>query len=876
MNNLKRNKLIVMTTFLTTATSPLTTYAALANGQSAASADSTALKSGDDRATDAVRRDLLKGDKQGFRLEQPMSRAEFAVLVTRVFQLDVTSNAGSSFKDVPASSWASASIELLKSKGWMQGTGNAFLPDAPITREQAAHVLAQALGLEQASGQTATEPNDLQAASSWAKESLKKAVEAGLLSPENGSILPHQPISRKLAGDIAVFASNLLPQTIESFENGRVTLSGIPYETGEAVAALFADPNRTVMIGSKLKGVIRAGKLESIQELRLLVSGRAPGQDEAEFSRNLVLEGNGVVIAGSVRADADFLSVRNMTVKGDFEVAAGLQHDFYGDNVIVEGDTIINGGDENTVVFNNANLGAIEVNKPNVRLEANGNTTTGELTVTNDATIQADNGVKIPKLTVGTGAKNVEIDAPVGTLFVMNQAAKLNVKKPIDKLVLPEGTKVSDVLENFNQIKNLLKEVLVGTTPVHPQRPSAPTSSTPTPSVSKTPLAAALQAAVTAKNASVAGTHPGEYPQSAIDALGAAIAAATAVNTSSTATQADVDAAVTALNTAVTTFQAAVVQAPVVNKSALDTAITTAQNTANAAVVGTEPGQYPQAAKTALLAAITDAELVQADASANQAAVNAAVTALSTAMTTFQEAVVIVIVDKTALDTAITAAQSTAEAAVVGTAPGQYPQAAKTALLAAISDAELVQADVSANQAAVNAAVTALSTAVTAFQEAVVIVDKSALDTAIMTAQSTAGAAVVGTAPGQYPQDAKNALLEAIDSAVLVQSNASDQAAVDAAVTALNTAVTTFQRAVVQAPDVDKTALNTTITTGQERLTYAESWPTSFPQHTRDGLRAALVDAIAARDNPTATQADVDREKEELQAAITILNNSKA
>jgi len=79
-----------------------------------------------------------------------------------------------------------------------------------------------------------------------------------------------------------------------------------------------------------------------------------------------------------------------------------------------------------------------------------------------------------------------------------------------------------------------------------------------------------------------------------------------------------------------------------------------------------------------------------------------------------------IVVDKTALTEAIASAQSVADGAVVGTQPGQYPQAAKDTLIDAIAAGTAVKNNSSATQAQVNAAVDTLHAAVAAFKAAVV------------------------------------------------------------------------------------------------------------------------------------------------------------
>ena len=79
---------------------------------------------------------------------------------------------------------------------------------------------------------------------------------------------------------------------------------------------------------------------------------------------------------------------------------------------------------------------------------------------------------------------------------------------------------------------------------------------------------------------------------------------------------------------------------PGVDKSELIVAINNAQTLYDNAEAGTEPGQYPQAAKDALNAAINAAKAVRDDSSATQAEVDSAVTALNNAVDIFKTAVV--------------------------------------------------------------------------------------------------------------------------------------------------------------------------------------------------------------------------------------------
>ena len=79
---------------------------------------------------------------------------------------------------------------------------------------------------------------------------------------------------------------------------------------------------------------------------------------------------------------------------------------------------------------------------------------------------------------------------------------------------------------------------------------------------------------------------------------------------------------------------------PEIDKTALTTAIDAAQDILDAAEVGSEPGQYPQAAYDAFDDAIAAAEAVRDDADATQDETDDAVTALNAAVAVFEAAAV--------------------------------------------------------------------------------------------------------------------------------------------------------------------------------------------------------------------------------------------
>lgn len=95
---------------------------------------------------------LLKGYEDGtFKPEGTITRAEFATVMTRVLGMEnvpVTSG-GMVFNDVSTEHWAWGYIQIAAALGIIKGFGDgSFLPDEPVTYEQAVKMIVAALGYE--------------------------------------------------------------------------------------------------------------------------------------------------------------------------------------------------------------------------------------------------------------------------------------------------------------------------------------------------------------------------------------------------------------------------------------------------------------------------------------------------------------------------------------------------------------------------------------------------------------------------------------------------------------------------------------------------------------------------------------------------------
>lgn len=108
--------------------------------------------------------------------DQAMTRAEFAVVISRLFKL---APAPAAYSDVPATHWAAGAIGAVSALGIMQGNAGKYNPAGSVTIEQVAKVLATAKQFS---------PLDTPVAgkvSAWAKGYVAAAIASGYIPTSN-------------------------------------------------------------------------------------------------------------------------------------------------------------------------------------------------------------------------------------------------------------------------------------------------------------------------------------------------------------------------------------------------------------------------------------------------------------------------------------------------------------------------------------------------------------------------------------------------------------------------------------------------------------------------------------------------------------------
>jgi hypothetical protein len=151
--------------------------------------------------TDLAQRQLITGFPDGsFRPDQPMTRAEFATQLMRLFALAPRHTPGQ-YSDLTADHWAATNIQSALQMGFLSGyPDQTFRPEASITRLQVILALASGLSLKSSGNpdRALKAYPDYQQVPPWARAAVVAALEADVVVnyPDTTKLEPHRLASR--------------------------------------------------------------------------------------------------------------------------------------------------------------------------------------------------------------------------------------------------------------------------------------------------------------------------------------------------------------------------------------------------------------------------------------------------------------------------------------------------------------------------------------------------------------------------------------------------------------------------------------------------------------------------------------------------------
>jgi hypothetical protein len=138
-----------------------------------------------DAITSLSSQGIVSGYPDGaFKPDNPITRAEFATMLVKALGLS-TAGTNGKFTDVTPDDWCHGYVNAAASANLVYGIGDSlFAPNALVTREQMAVMIANALG-SKAPAVNGTELDafsDKSDISSWAVTGMEEAVKAGIVS----------------------------------------------------------------------------------------------------------------------------------------------------------------------------------------------------------------------------------------------------------------------------------------------------------------------------------------------------------------------------------------------------------------------------------------------------------------------------------------------------------------------------------------------------------------------------------------------------------------------------------------------------------------------------------------------------------------------
>lgn len=157
--------------------------------------------------------EVVKGYENGdFRPNNPITRAELAAILDRVFKFPEVSSLGN-YMDIIASpdKWYVAPVSKVTALGLMHIDGFLFEPNALVTREEAVYAIAKAYELA-AAKEEKTSFKDENQISSWALEAVSTLAHSNYITgtPE-GNFMPQNTLTR---AEVVTMLNNITSELI--------------------------------------------------------------------------------------------------------------------------------------------------------------------------------------------------------------------------------------------------------------------------------------------------------------------------------------------------------------------------------------------------------------------------------------------------------------------------------------------------------------------------------------------------------------------------------------------------------------------------------------------------------------------------------------
>ncbi|MBO0589155.1 S-layer homology domain-containing protein [Sporosarcina sp. E16_8] len=446
-------------------------------------------------------RSIINGYEDGtYKPGQQISRAHAAKIMALALNLDTKNVVDPGFKDVKKDHPYYGHIAALVNAGIIKGyEDKTFKPTGNLTRAHVAQMLVLGFKLEEdkLSNLPFKDVNNKQWFANHIQTLFSNKITSGTTAT---TFSPNAFVTR---GQVASFifksesATKIevpeVPEVPEA-EQKESTLVNITADKVEFAEGTYAFPailkdvfsasNLDALKGAVVKYSVLNGTIVGISSIEIKASGTA--------EKHLTLDGKGLTYPGNLTINGDYVHLKNLTIKGDLEVGKAVENNFIVEKVTVEGKTIIsskaasvakstNGASYSVaaeapvakIAFIDATIASVVITKGGAIVEFKGTTKVQELIISANVVIKADAGITIPKVTIDAGAKEVTIDANVGSLEIKSKDAKISLgdKTKVANLVLPAGVAAKDIIQDYDKVKGNIEKISGDTPVVTPETP---------------------------------------------------------------------------------------------------------------------------------------------------------------------------------------------------------------------------------------------------------------------------------------------------------------------------------------------------------------------------------------------------------------------
>lgn len=482
--------------------------------------------------TNLSKRGIINGYLDGtFRPFEKITRAHVAKLIAEMLELDLTNVDNPNFKDVPVNHPYYAHIAALENANIISGYGDlTFGPNNHLKRSQIAKIISEAFDLEQKTlvHQSFKDVKQSDYYAKYLQSMIDLKITVGTTETTYG---PNEFVKRKQLADFLYRSDSAVNGTynlavISEISNNKVMTNEGSFEIANDLIGLFDEKNQEALKDAYIEFRTKNSKISSLEFLVFNNSGTD--------LKPVVFDGGLNTVVGNVVINSDNIQLTNLVIGKDLILSDQVKNAFHGKDLTVLGETSVKGTSQSAKLTSLSALGKLVVGLDNVtmnklslgitdmQMNFLNNCSVEQMDIQQNATVSGSELTKINNVNITNVASNVQLNANVTNLnlnatvptnlsgsanitnlmintienialntigliknmnIVSNVKLELGTNTKIENIALPIGKELSNIINNYEGIKENIDNVNGVKNPVTPPPTSGgggtPIDSTP-------------------------------------------------------------------------------------------------------------------------------------------------------------------------------------------------------------------------------------------------------------------------------------------------------------------------------------------------------------------------------------------------------------